>query len=165
MGTRSCAGPNQETFLRPLQMHPIISCSLRTGNYQNTLIPLLPLLPLLQKRFTNAVLGEYRNIQRRIGMHKATKQMLARPFVLQADEKGQLKCYHLEVLADLPPAKLHSLPPDAVIVQFKQMDTSAAAAAPDQAGNGGDAAGDEPPEHFLELRVTGQVACFDNQLI
>ena len=78
--------------------------------------------------------------------------------LLQADEDGRLKCYHLEVVVDMPPAKVQALPPDAVIVKFSEAGPAAAAAAPDQASQGGNSAGDEPPEHFLELRVTGQVA-------
>ncbi len=61
------------------------------------------------------------------------------------------------MVADLPPAKMQSLPPDAVIVQFTQMD----AAATNLAVQGGNSAGEEAPEHFLELHVTGQVASFE----
>ena len=75
---------------------------------------------------------------------------------LQVDEGGKLTCYHLEVVVDMPPAKVQSLPPDAVIVQFTHMQAPNAAA-PDQAAQGGHLAPGEPPETFLELLVSGQV--------
>ena len=72
---------------------------------------------------------------------------------LQVDEAGKLTCYHLEVVVDMPPAKVQSLPPDAVIVQFTHIQPPNAAAT-DQAPKGGDLA---LPESFLELLVRGQV--------
>ncbi len=93
-------------------------------------------------------------------------------FTLQADEEGKLKCYHLEVVVDMPPAKVQALPPDAVIVQFTHVDTPAAAAVAGGGGLGGEAVGqvggapgEEPAEHFLELLVTGQVNRCDSVLM
>ncbi|CAL8470523.1 g10065 [Coccomyxa elongata] len=83
------------------------------------------------------------------------RQILCR---LQVDKAGKLTCYHLEVVVDMPPAKVQSLPPDAVIVQFTQIQApnQAMAAAPDYAAQGGDLTPGEPPETFLELLVSGQ---------
>lgn len=78
---------------------------------------------------------------------------------LQVDKAGKLTCYHLEVVLDMPPAKVQSLPPDAVIVQFTQIQApnQVMAAAPDQAAQGGDLTPVGPPDTFLELVVSGQV--------